>query len=325
MLLESALLAVVNFQTLVATKAARVCLAAAGDPVVEFGMRRAQGIDGGLAAARAAYVGGCDATSNTLAGRLYGIPVRGTHAHAWVLLHDSEREAFLAYARALPANCVFLVDTYSTLEGVAAAIEAGRWLRAHGKELVGIRLDSGDLAWLSQRARRMLDAAGFPRAVVLASNELDEHVIQSLKAQGAAIAVWGVGTRLVTAHGDPALGGVYKLTAVRRSREAPWEPRLKLSEQIEKTTIPGVLQVRRFRQGAEPLADAIWDEGLGLPSPCVIVDPADPTRRREIPAEAAGEDLLVPVFRRGKRSTIRRPSPGCARGRESRSGGSTRA
>jgi nicotinate phosphoribosyltransferase len=301
MLLESALLAIVNFQTLVATKAARVCLAARGDPVIEFGMRRAQGIDGGLAAARASYVGGCDGTSNTLAGRLYGIPVRGTHAHAWVLLHDSEREAFLAYARALPANCVFLVDTYATLEGVANAIEVGRWLRAHGKELVGIRLDSGDLAWLSQQARRMLDDAGFPRAAILASNELDEHVIQSLKDQGAAITAWGVGTRLATGHDEGALGGVYKLTAVRRSRDAPWLPRLKLSEQIDKTTIPGVLQVRRFRQGAKLLADAIWDEGLGLPSPCVIVDPADPTRRRELPADAAGEDLLVPVFRRGKR------------------------
>ena len=181
MLLESALLSIVNFQSLVATKAARLCLAARGAPVIEFGMRRAQGIDGGLSAARAAYVGGCDATSNTLAGRLYGIPVRGTHAHSWVMLHGSEREAFLAYARALPANCVFLVDTYATLQGVANAIEAGRWLRSQGKELVGIRLDSGDLAWLSQEARRMLDDAGFPKAAILASNELDEHVLESLE------------------------------------------------------------------------------------------------------------------------------------------------
>jgi nicotinate phosphoribosyltransferase len=301
LLVESALLAVVNYQTLVATKAARVCLAARGDRVIEFGMRRAQGIDGALSAARAAYVGGCDGTSNTLAGRLYGIPVAGTHAHAWVLIHDSEREAFLAYARALPANCVFLVDTFATRQGVANAIEAGRWLRAQGKELAGIRLDSGDLAWLSQEARRMLDEAGFPEARILASNELDERVIESLKEQGAPIAVWGVGTRLVTGHGDGALGGVYKLTAVRRSREAPWEPRLKLSEQIEKTTVPGVLQVRRFVEGPGFLADAIYDEGLGLPAPCVIVDPADPTRRREIPAATAGEDLLVPVFRRGER------------------------
>ncbi len=301
MLLETALLTVVNFQTLVATKAARVCLAARGEPVIEFGLRRAQGIDGGLSATRAAYVGGCHATSNTLAGKLYGIPVRGTHAHSWVMLHDSEREAFMAYARALPANCVFLVDTYGTREGIQHAIEAGRWLRGQGKELVGIRLDSGDLAWLSQEARRMLDEAGFPEAVILASNELDEHVIDSLKEQGAKIALWGVGTRLVTGHGDAALGGVYKLGAVRASADVPWQPRLKVSEQIEKTTIPGVLQVRRYSADGEFSSDAIFDEGLGLPSPAVIVDPADPLRRREIPADAPGDDLLVPIFRGGRR------------------------
>jgi nicotinate phosphoribosyltransferase len=301
MLLETALLAVVNFQTLVATKAARVCLAARGEPVIEFGLRRAQGIDGGLSASRAAYVGGCHATSNTLAARLHGIPARGTHAHSWVMLHDSELEAFLAYAHALPGNCVFLVDTYGTREGVLHAIEAARWLRTQGKEIVGIRLDSGDLAWLSQEARRLLDEAGFPKAAILASNELDEQVIQSLKDQGAKIAMWGVGTRLVTGQDDGALGGVYKLAAVRAARDAPWQPRLKLSEQIEKTTIPGLLQVRRFAQGEEFFSDAIYDEGLGVPSPCVIVDPADPLRRREIPSGAAGEDLLVPIFRRGRR------------------------
>ncbi len=301
MILESALLAVVNFETLVATKAARVCLAARGEPVVEFGMRRAQGIDGGLSATRASYVGGCHGTSNTLAGKLWGIPVSGTLAHSWVMLHDGEREAFLSYARALPANCIFLVDTYGTMEGVEHAIEAARWLRSQGKEMVGIRLDSGDLAWLSVEARRMLDEAGFPKAAILASNELDEDVIQSLKDQGAKIALWGVGTRLATGSPDAALGGVYKLGAVRPSRDAPWEPRLKVSEQIDKTTIPGVLQVRRFERDGEFVSDALYDEGLGLPSPCVIVDPEDPLRRREIPAGTAGEDLLVPVFRRGRR------------------------
>jgi nicotinate phosphoribosyltransferase len=301
MLLETALLAVVNFQTLVATKAARVCLAARGEPVVEFGLRRAQGIDGGLSATRAAYVGGCVGTSNTLAARLYGIPASGTHAHSWVMMHASELDAFLSYARALPGNCIFLVDTYGTREGIRDAIEAARWLRANGKELVGIRLDSGDLAWLSQEARRMLDEAGFPKAAVLASNELDEHVIQSLKDQGAKIGLWGVGTRLVTGQDDGALGGVYKLSAVRAGPGAPWSPRLKLSEQIEKTTIPGVLQVRRFSQDGEFLADAIWDEALGIPAPAVIVDPADPLRRREIPERTPGEDLLVPVFRGGRR------------------------
>ncbi len=301
MLVETALLAIVNFQTLVATKAARVCLATRGAPVLEFGLRRAQGIDGGLAASRAAYVGGCAATSNTLAGRLYGIPVRGTHAHSWVMLHGDEREAFMAYARALPANCVFLVDTYGTLSGIDHAIEAGRWLRSQGQEMVGIRLDSGDLAWLSIQARRRLDEAGFPKATILASNELDEHIIQSLEDQGATIAVWGVGTRLVTGQGDGALGGVYKLGAVREGPDGRWEPRIKVSEQTAKTNIPGVLQVRRFLRGGEFLADAIWDEDAGLPSPCVIVDPVDPLRLREIEAHVAFEDLLVPVFRRGRR------------------------
>lgn len=307
MLVESALLAIVNFQTLVATKAARVCLATGGEPVLEFGMRRAQGIDGALAASRAAYVGGCAATSNTLAGKLWGIPVRGTHAHSWVMIHDDEREAFLGYARALPGNCVFLVDTYGSRSGIDHAIEAARWLRSQGKELVGIRLDSGDLAWLSVEARRRLDAAGFPNASILASNELDEHIIQSLKDQGATIAVWGVGTRLVTGHEDGALGGVYKLGAVRAGRGAPWEPRVKVSEQAAKTTIPGVLQVRRFTQPSGALADVIHDEASGLPSPCVIVDPLDPTRRREIPEGTPGEDLLVPIFRRG-RQVYRCPS-----------------
>jgi nicotinate phosphoribosyltransferase len=302
LLLETAVLTLVNFQTLIATKAARVCLAARGEPVIEFGLRRAQGIDGGLSATRAAYVGGCHATSNTLAGKLWGIPVRGTHAHSWVMLHDSEREAFLAYARALPGTAVFLVDTYGTREGVEHAIEVGRWLRSRGKDLAGIRLDSGDLAWLSQEARRMLDEAGFPKASILASNELDEHVIGSLKNQGATIAVWGVGTRLSTGHEDGALGGVYKLGAVREAASAPWKPRVKISEQIEKTTIPGILQVRRFSQDGEFLADAIWDETLGIPSPCAIVDPADPLRRREVPAGAPGEDLLVPVLRGGRRA-----------------------
>jgi len=307
MLLESALLAVVNFQTLVATKAARLTLAAQGEPILEFGLRRAQGIDGALSASRAAYLGGCAATSNTLAGRLYGIPVKGTHAHAWVMLHDDEREAFLAYARAMPGNCVFLVDTYATLDGVRNAIEAGRWLRSVGKALVGIRLDSGDLAWLSIEARRLLDEAGFPEAVVMASNELDERIIESLKEQGARIAVWGVGTKLVTGAEDGALGGVYKLGAVRAGSGAPWSPRLKVSESSAKTTVPGRLQVRRFDGPGGFLADAIYDEDLGLPAAPVIVDPLDVTRRREIPAGTPGQDLLVPIFRGGRR--VYQPPP----------------
>ncbi|MFP6639848.1 MAG: nicotinate phosphoribosyltransferase, partial [Myxococcota bacterium] len=197
-ILETALLNVVNFQTLVATKAARVCQAAQGEPVLEFGLRRAQGVDGALSASRAAYLGGCASTSNVLAGQQYGIPVKGTHAHSWVMLFESELEAFQAYARAMPNNCVFLVDTYDTLRGVECAIEVGRALREEGHELVGIRLDSGDLAALSIEARRLLDGAGFESASIVASNDLDEGAIEELKERGARIGVWGVGTKLAT-------------------------------------------------------------------------------------------------------------------------------
>jgi nicotinate phosphoribosyltransferase len=301
MLAESLLLNIVNFQTLVATKAARIVHATRGEPVLEFGLRRAQGIDGALTASRAAYVGGCAATSNVLAGRLYGIPVRGTHAHSWVMLFDDEREAFASYARALPGNCTFLVDTYDTLAGVRNAIAIGRTLREHGFEMHGVRLDSGDLAYLSIEARRVLDEAGFQRTKILATNDLDEHVIASLKEQGAPIAVWGVGTRLITGHDDAALGGVYKLSAVRRPGEA-WQHRVKLSEQVAKISTPGVLQVRRFSRGAELVADGIFDQERGWPASVeqTIVDPIDPTRKKRIPDGATHEDLLVPALRGGK-------------------------
>jgi nicotinate phosphoribosyltransferase len=302
-IVETALLNLVNFQTLVATKAARVCQATRGDPVLEFGLRRAQGIDGGLSAARAAYVGGVAATSNVLAGKLFGIPVRGTHAHSWVMSFDDELESFEAYARAMPNNCVFLVDTYDTLEGVRHAVQVGRRLREAGHEMIGVRLDSGDLAYLSIEARRILNEGGFPDAQVLASNDLDEHVISSLKEQGATIAVWGVGTRLVTAYDQPALGGVYKLSAVRGPGGA-WEYKLKLSEQIAKVSNPGILQVRRFRKGGEFVGDAIYDTGLGAAGasdcPCTFIDPTDPTRRKSVEPGAEHEDLLVPVLRGGK-------------------------
>jgi nicotinate phosphoribosyltransferase len=297
-LLESLLLNVVNFQTLIATKAARVCLAAKSDSVIEFGLRRAQGVDGALTASRAAYVGGCSGTSNVLAGKRYGIPVLGTHAHSWVMSFDTELEAFQAYARSLPNNCVFLVDTYNTLDGVRHAAEVGRWLRAHGHDLVGIRLDSGDLAWLSIEARKILDAAGFTNAVIVASNDLDEQLIASLKEQGARIGVWGVGTKLATAWDQPALGGVYKLTAIR-SAGGNWQYKLKLSEQSIKVNNPGIHQVRRFRSDEEFLADAIYDRELGAPVEFTVVDPLDPTRRKHVAAGTPHEDLLVPVFRKG--------------------------
>jgi nicotinate phosphoribosyltransferase len=283
-----------------------VCEAAGADEVLEFGLRRAQGPDGGLTASRAAYVGGCAATSNVLAGRRFGLPVRGTHAHSWVLAFDSEPEAFAAYADALPDNCVFLVDTYDTLDGVRHAVEAGERLRARGHRLLGVRLDSGDLAYLSAEARRLLDAAGFADARVLASNDLDERLVASLKAQGAPIAVWGVGTRLVTAHDQPALGCVYKLTAMRDAAAdgGAWRPRVKVSEQAAKTTTPGVLQVRRYRApDGRPLGDMVVDE-LGLPAAdaeALMIDPVDPTRRKRFPAGAAYDALLAPVFRGGAR------------------------
>lgn len=309
-LAETALLNIVNFQTLVATKAARVCQAAGGDPVIEFGLRRAQGPDGGLSAARAAYVGGCAATSNTLAGRVFGIPVAGTHAHSWVMLFDSEADAFAAYADAMPNNATFLVDTYDTLAGVRHAAEAGARLRERGHAMIGVRIDSGDLAWLSRRAREILDEAGLGDARIVASNELDEHLIGSLKDQGAAVDVWGVGTKLVTADGQGALGGVYKLSAVRQAG-GEWEPRVKVSEQTAKVTTPGVLGVRRYvgdgsapgAGGSRPLADMVYDVN-DPPAPdreAVMIDPADPTRRKRFAADAPYEELLVPAVRAGER------------------------
>jgi nicotinate phosphoribosyltransferase len=298
-LLETPLLNLINFQTLIATKAARVCSAAGDDSVLEFGLRRAQGIDGALSASRAAYIGGCAATSNVLAGKLFGIPVKGTHAHSWIMSFADELESFDAYARAMPNNCVFLVDTYDTLEGVRRAIQVGQRMRQNGHEMVGIRLDSGDLAYLSITARKMLDEAGFRKAVIVASNELDEHIITSLKDQGAKIAVWGVGTRLATAYDEPALGGVYKLSAIRRAG-CDWEHKVKLSEQTAKVSTPGVLQVRRYRENGRYIADMIYDELTGVPEDPLIVHPVEHTRRRVIPAGASGEDLLVPIFREGR-------------------------
>lgn len=299
-LIETPLLNLINFQTLIATKSARVVQAARGEPVLEFGLRRAQGIDGGLAASRAAFVGGASATSNVLAGKLFGIPVKGTHAHSWVMSFDDEPAAFQAYAKAMPNNCVFLVDTYDTLEGVRRAVEAGRWLRSQGHEMLGVRLDSGDLAYLSIEARKILDEGGFPKATIVASNDLDEHLIESLKQQGATINVWGVGTKLVTAYDQPALGGVYKLAAVREPGE-PWQYKVKLSEQAIKVSNPGIQQIRRYVADGECKADLIYDEELGIADPPTMIDPMDFTRRKTIPPGTSYTDLLVPIFRGGKR------------------------
>lgn len=300
-LLETPLLNLINFQTLIATKAARVCQAAAGDRVIEFGLRRAQGIDGALAASRAAFIGGCSGTSNVLAGKLFEIPVTGTHAHSWVMTFPSEQEAFDLYAQAMPNNCVFLVDTYDTLAGVRNAVDTARRLRAAGHEMLGIRLDSGDLAWLSIEARKILDEAGFPKARIVASNDLDERLITSLKLQGAKIDTWGVGTKLVTAFDQPALGGVYKLGAIQDERGA-WQYRIKLSEQTIKVSNPGILQVRRFEDAMEHRGDMIYDQEAQIDwaSETSMVDPSDSNRQKHFSSHVSSVDLLVPIFRGGK-------------------------
>ena len=305
-LVETALLNIVNFQTLIATKAARTCLAANGAPVVEFGYRRAQGQDGALSASRAAAIGGCRGTSNVLAGQRYGIPVLGTHAHSWVMSFDDEAEAFDRYAEAMPDNSTLLVDTYDTLHGVERAIATARKLRGQGHELSGIRLDSGDLAWLSQQARAKLDAAGFPEVKIVASNDLDENLIESLRHQNAKIDIWGVGTNLVTGGDQPALGGVYKLAALRRE-DGTWQPRIKLSEQTAKSSIPGRLQVRRFLENGQFVGDAIYDEDHSMDNATTIIDPADPIRQKEIPAGTAFIDVLQPVMKQGRR--LHAPEP----------------
>lgn len=299
-ILETALLCVMNFQTLIATKASRIAGAAGDDPVLEFGLRRAQGLDGALSASWAAHVGGCSATSNVLAGKIFGIPVKGTHAHSWIMSFDEELEAFQRYAEAMPNNCVFLVDTYDTIEGVKQAIKVGEWLRDNGHKMVGIRLDSGDLAQLSIDARALLDAAGFDEAAIVASNDLDERLVCELKSRGGRVNVWGIGTKLVTGDGQPALGGVYKLSAVRGETEDSWSYRVKLSEQTIKVSNPGVQQARRYFRDGRAIGDVIYDVDLGIGDEASLADPADDDTRKTLGAGASHEDLLVPIFRDGK-------------------------
>ncbi|YCM46189.1 nicotinate phosphoribosyltransferase [Verrucomicrobiaceae bacterium 227] len=275
-LVETALLNIVNFQTLIATKAARLCDAADGDPILEFGLRRAQGPDGGMSASRAAYLGGCTATSNVLAGMCFGIPVKGTHAHSWVMSFDSEPEAFDSYAEAMPHNAVLLVDTYDTREGVSNAISTGEKLRENGHDLQGIRLDSGDLATLSIDARKLLDASGFQNTRIIASNDLDEEKIKTLKAAGARIDIWGVGTNLVTSADQPALGGVYKLGAIR-DKNNKWQYRIKLSNDPIKVSNPGILQIAN-----DGKTRTLFNQ-------------------EDTPLPANATPLLVPIVKNGKR------------------------
>ncbi len=294
-LLESPLLNLINFQTLIATKAARICMAAHPDPVIEFGMRRAQGVDGAISASRAAFIGGCESTSDVIAGKLFGIPIRGTHAHSWIMAFEEEKEAFEVFAKMRPKNCIMLIDTYDSIEGAKKAIKVAQSIK--GFEFAGVRLDSGDLAKLSIEIRKLLDAAGFNKTKIMASNELDEYLIRDLKQQGAKINIWGVGTNLVTGKDQPALDGVYKLSAIQNEKRE-WVHKLKLSEQTAKVTNPGILQIRRFFDGQFYTADAIYDELIGIEEPVIIIDPQDPNKQ----VKAKGEflDLLVPIFKEGE-------------------------
>ncbi|WP_158999336.1 nicotinate phosphoribosyltransferase [Pigmentibacter ruber] len=299
-LLETPLLNILNFHTLISTKAARIVSVSNHIPVLEFGLRRAQGLDGGLSASRAAYIGGCEGTSNTLAGKIFGIPVKGTHSHSWVMAFSSELESFYSLAKGMPNNVVFLVDTYDTLKGVKKAIEVGYWLKERGKKLIGIRLDSGDLAYLSIEARKMLDAAGFPDTIIIASNDLNEHVISSLNEQGAKISAWGVGTQLVTAFDDPALGAVYKLSAIQNENRK-WKHTIKLSEQTIKISTPGILQVRRYFKDKYFFADMIYDElTYKKGKETDIIDPSDINRFYKLTNNCEYEELLKPIFVKGK-------------------------
>lgn len=302
-LVETALLTFINHQTLIASKAAKIC-AAAGGGVMEFGLRRAQGADAGIYGARAAMIGGCIATSNVLAGKLFRVPVAGTMAHSWVMNFDSELEAFRAYAESFPNDCLLLVDTYDTLQsGVPNAITVFGELRAKGYEPKGIRLDSGDLAYLSKEARKMLDRAGFSNAVICASGDLDETSVRSLKAQGAKIDSWGVGTKLITSADMPALGGVYKLAAV--FEDGKEVPKIKLSNTTEKITNPGLKEVYRIYDNAsgKAVADYIVRAGerIDESAPLEIFHPLETWKRLKI-ENFHVRSLRVPLMKEGKRT-----------------------
>ena len=302
-LIETALLNIVNHQTLIATKASRVVYAAKGDGILEFGLRRAQGPDAGIYGARAAIIGGCIGTSNVLTGQMFDISVKGTHAHSWVMTFPTELDSFRAYANVFPDACLLLVDTYDTLRsGVPNAITVFKELREKGHKPVGIRLDSGDLAYLSKKARIMLDAAGFEDVKIFASNDLDEHLIWDLKAQGAKIDVWGVGTSLITSRDNPALGGVYKLVS-EFDEKGNEVPKIKLSDNPEKITTPGYKKVYRLynKETNRALADYISLDGEELDDskPLTIFDP-NATWKKMTLNNYYAKELLHPIFIDGK-------------------------
>ena len=302
-LVETALLNIINHQTLIATKASRVVQAAEGGTVMEFGLRRAQGPDAGIYGARAAIIGGCKSTSNVLTGQMYNIPIAGTHAHSWVMSFPDEITAFRKYAEMFPTSCLLLVDTYDTLKsGVPNAIQVFDELRAQGHEPVGIRLDSGDLAYLSREARKMLDAAGYPNTIICASGDLDENLIRDLKLQGACIDTWGVGTKLITSEDCPSLGGVYKMSA--ETVDGRVIPKIKISENPVKITNPGVKKLWRIydNQTGKATADliALDYETFDTSRPLTIYDPVNTWKSMTL-TDYTMKELQVKVFENGKR------------------------
>ena len=306
-LMETAILNIINHQSLIASKAARICYAARGDGIMEFGLRRAQGPDAGTYGARAAVIGGCTGTSNVLCGQLFDIPVKGTHAHSWIMSFPDEYSAFKSYARLYPSACILLVDTYDTLKsGVPNAIRVFREMREENIPLsfYGIRLDSGDLAYLSKEARKMLDDAGFSDAIISASNDLDEYLIDSLKTQGAAITSWGVGTNLITAKDNPSFGGVYKLAAIMNP-DGTFQSKIKLSENTEKITNPGNKKIYRIYEKASGKikADLICmdNEEFTEDKPLLLFDPLEPWKKTMLkPGSFVLRELMKPIFQNGQ-------------------------
>ena len=306
-LVETAILNIINHQSLIATKTSRIVFAASGDGIMEFGLRRAQGPDAGLYGARAAMIGGCVGTSNVLAGQMFDVPVMGTHAHSWIMSFPDEYTAFKTYAEMYPDNCTLLVDTYDTLKsGVPNAIRVFQEFKDAGKPLLkyGIRLDSGDLAYLSKEARKMLDEAGFPEATICASNDLDEFLLHDLKMQGAAIDSWGVGTNLITSKDCPSFGGVYKLAAIQ-NKKGEFVPKIKISENTEKITNPGNKTIYRIyeKDTGKIKADLICfaDEVIDPDQDLLLFDPMETWKKTKL---AGGtytvREILVPVFKNGE-------------------------
>ena len=308
-LVETAILNIVNHQCLIATKAYRIVHAAAGDGVMEFGLRRAQGPDAGVYGARAAMIAGCIGTSNVLCGQMFDVPVKGTHAHSWIMSFSDELTAFRTYAKLYPSACILLVDTYDTLKsGVPNAIKVFKEMRANNIPLTfyGIRLDSGDLAYLSKEAKKMLDAEGFTDAVISASNDLDENLISSLKLQGATINSWGVGTHLITSKDCPSFGGVYKLAAVYDKARNEFVPKIKLSENAEKITNPGNKTIYRIydKKNGKMIADLICltDEKFNTDEDMMLFDPIETWKKTLLKAGSyTMKELMVPVIKNGKR------------------------